>query len=112
MYENQEGCIRDYAERDPYRDIPTAMSPESFVRGAVSTLELSTSYSDARVSSTQSAETTDLVTPDLIQGTPQMQLTMPSKKRENYSFESSNNLNKNFLLFQLLTHRFYVFIFV
>ena len=42
------------------------MSPESFVRGAVSTPEQSTSYSDDRVSS--SAETIDLVTPDLIQG--------------------------------------------
>ena len=60
LYENQEGRIRDYAEREACWDIPTAMSPESFVRGAVSTPERSTSNSDARVSS---------VTPDLIQGT-------------------------------------------
>ena len=66
LYENQEGRIRDYAEREAYWHIPTAMSPESFVRGVVSTPEQSTSYSDARVSS----ETIDLVTPDLIQGTP------------------------------------------
>ena len=46
------------------------MSPESFVSGAVSTPEQSTSYSHARVSSIQSAETIDLVTPNLIQGTP------------------------------------------
>ena len=46
------------------------MSRESFVRGAVSNPEQSTFYSDARVSSTMSAETTDLVTPDLIQGKP------------------------------------------
>ena len=39
MYENQEGCIRDNAERETYWDIPTAMSPESFVSGAVSTPE-------------------------------------------------------------------------
>ena len=38
---------KDYAEREAYWDIPTAMSYESFVRGAVSTPEQSTSYSDA-----------------------------------------------------------------
>ena len=37
LYENQEGCARDYAEREAYSDFSTAMSPESFVRGAVST---------------------------------------------------------------------------
>ena len=46
------------------------MSPESFVRGAVTTLEQSTSSSDAWISSTESAETIDLVTPDVVQGTP------------------------------------------
>ena len=80
LYENQEGCIRDYAEREAYWDIPTAMSPESFVRGPVSTPEQSTSYSDARVSS--SAETIDLVTPDLIQGTPPNAACYAPKKRK------------------------------
>ena len=82
LYENQEGYIRNYAEREAYWDIPTAMSPESFVRGAVSTPEQSTSYSDARVSS--SAETIDLVTPDLnqIQGTPPNAACYAPKKRK------------------------------
>ena len=80
LYENQEGCIRDYAEREAYWDIPTAMSPESFVRGAVSTPEQSTSYSDALVSS--SAETIDLVTPNLIQGTPPNAACYAPKKRK------------------------------
>ena len=57
-----------------------SMSPESFVRGAVSTPEQSTSYSDARVSS--SAETIDLVTPDLIQGTPPNAACYAPKKRK------------------------------
>ena len=70
LYENQEGYIRDYAEREAYLDIPTAMSPESFVRGAISTPEQSTSYSNARISSTQIAETIELATPYLVQGTP------------------------------------------
>ena len=78
LYENQEVCIRDYAEREAYWDIPTAMSPESFVRGAVP--EQSTSYSDARVSS--SAETIDLMTPDLIQGTPTNAACYAPKKRK------------------------------
>ena len=55
LYENQDRCIRDYAEREAYWDIPTEMCPESFVRGTVSTPGKSISYSDARVSS--SAET-------------------------------------------------------
>ena len=80
LYENQEGCFRDYAEREAYLDIPTAMSPESFVRGAVSTPEQSTSYSDAWVSS--SVETIDLVTPDLIQGTPPNAGCYAPKKRK------------------------------
>ena len=80
LYENQEGCIRDYAEREAYWDLPTAMSPESFVRGAVSTPEQSTSYSDARVSS--SAETIDLVTSDLLQGTPPNAACYAPKKRK------------------------------
>ena len=95
LYENQEGCIRDYEEREEYWDIPKAISPESFVRGTVPTPEKSISYSDARVSSTQSAETIDLVTPDLFQGTPQLQLAI-RQNRENFNFESSNNLNRNF----------------
>ena len=53
---------------------------ESFVRGAVSTPEQSTSYSDARVSS--SAETIDLVTPDLIQGTPPNAACYAPEKRK------------------------------
>ena len=80
LNESQEGCILDYAEREVYWDIPTAMSPKSFVRGAVSTPEHSTSYSDARVSS--SAETIDLVTPDLIQGTPSNAACYAPKKRK------------------------------
>ena len=80
LYENHEGCIRDYAEREAYWDIPTTMSPKSFVRGAVSTPEHSTSYSDARVS--LSAETIDLVTPDLIQGTPLNAACCAPKKRK------------------------------
>ena len=80
LYENQEGCIRDYKEREAYWDIPTAMSPESFVRGAVSTPEQSTSYSYARVPS--SAETIDLVTPDFIQGTPPNAACYAPKKRK------------------------------
>ena len=59
LYENQDRCIRDYAERETYWDIPTEMCPESFVRGTVSTPEKSISSSDARVSS--SAETIDLL---------------------------------------------------
>ena len=82
LYENQEGCIRDYAECEAYWHIPTAMSPESFVRGTVSTPEQSISYSDARVSSTQSAETLDLVTPALIQGTPPTTICYAPKKRK------------------------------
>ena len=82
LYENQEGCIRDCVERQAYWDIPTAMSPESFVRGTVSTKEQSTSYSDARVSSTQCAETIDLVTPDLIQGTPPAAACYAPRKRK------------------------------
>ena len=82
LYENQEGCIRDYAERKAHLDIPTAMSPESFVRGTVSTPEKSTTYSDVRVSSTRSAETIDLVTPDLIQGTPLNAVCNVPKKRK------------------------------
>ena len=109
MYDNQEGCIRDYAEREAYRDIPTAMSPESFVRGAVSTPEQSTSYSGARVSS--SAETINLVTPDLIQSTPP-NANCYAPKRENYSFESSNNLNKKLSVVSNIIQRFYIFIFV
>ena len=58
------------------------MSPDSFVRGTVSTPEQSTSYSDAQVSSTQSAETFDLVTPDLIQGTPRTAACYVPKKRK------------------------------
>ena len=102
LYENQEECIRDYAEREAYWDIPTAISSESFVRGAVSTPEQSTSYSDARVPS--SAETIDLVTLDLIQGNPPNAACYASllqMLRKNYSFESSNNLNKKtFLCFK------------
>ena len=82
LYENQEGCIHDYVEREAYWDNPTAMSTESFVRGAVSTPEQSTSYSDAPVSSTQSAETIDLVTPDLIQGTPPTAACYAPKNRK------------------------------
>ena len=82
LYENQTICIRDSAERKAYWDNATAMSPESFVRGTVSTPEQSTSYSDARVSSTQCAETIDLVTPDLIQGTPPTAACYASKKRK------------------------------
>ena len=47
LYENQERCIHDYAERESKWDISTAMSHESFARGAVSTPERSTAYSDA-----------------------------------------------------------------
>ena len=86
------------------------MSPESFVRGAVSTPEQSTSYSDARVSS--SAETIDLVTPDLIQGTPLNAVCYAPKKREKYSFEVSNNLNKKLSFVSNIIPRFYIFIFV
>ena len=68
LYENQEGCIRDYAEREAYWDNSTAMSPESFVMGAVSTPQQTISCSAARISSTQSAETIDLVTPDFTRG--------------------------------------------
>ena len=107
--ENQEGCIRDYAEREAYWDIPTAMSPESFVRGAVSTPEQSTSFSDARVSS--SAETIDLVTQISFKALLQMQLAMRQKK-ENYSFEVSNNLNKKLSFVSNIIPRFYIFIFV
>ena len=82
LYENQEGYFRDYSEREAYWDIPTAMSPDSFVRGTVSTPEQSTSYSDAQVSSTQSAETIDLVTPDLIQETPRAAACYVPKKRK------------------------------
>ena len=83
LYGNQEGCIRDHAERESYWNIPTAMSPTSFVMGAFSTPEQSTSYSDARVSSTQSAETLDLVNPDLIQeGTPPNAACYAPKKRK------------------------------
>ena len=107
LYENKEGCFRDYAERGAYWDIPTAISPESFVWGAVSTPEQSTSYSDARVSS--SAETIDLVTQDLIQGTssPQMQFAM-RQKTENFSFENSNKLS----FVSNIIPRFYIFNFV
>ena len=89
LYKNQESCICDYAERESYWDIPTAMSRESFVSGAISTPEQSTFYSDARVSSTMSAETTDLETPDLIQGNPPKSAFNAPKKRENYILESS-----------------------
>ena len=47
LYENQKRCIRDYAECESNWDIPTAMFQESFARGAVSTQERSTAYSDA-----------------------------------------------------------------
>ena len=80
LYENQEGCIRDYAEREAYWEIPTAMSLRSFVRGAVSTTDKTTSYSDARVSS--SAETIDLMIPDLIQVTPPNAACYAPKKRK------------------------------
>ena len=90
------------------------MSRESFVRGAVSNPEQSTFYSDARVSSTMRAETTDLVTPDLIQGnSPKSACNAPPKK-ENYILESFYNFNKKFSFVSIinLLHRFYVFIFV
>ena len=83
LYENQEGWVHDYAEREAYWDIPTAMSLESFVRGAVSTPEQSTSYSDARVSS--STETIDLVTPDLIQVSSKCSLLCAKKERTTVS---------------------------
>ena len=35
LYGNLEGCNRDSAAREANWDIPTATSPESFVRGAV-----------------------------------------------------------------------------
>ena len=103
LYENQVGSIRDYW------DIPTAMSPESFVRGAVSTPEESTFYSDARVLS--SVEIIDLVTPDLIQSTPPNAACYAPKKKNN-SFESSNNLNKKLSFDSNIIPRFYIFIFV
>ena len=109
LYENQEGYIRDYAEREAYWEIPTAMSLKSFVRGAVSTPDKTTSYSDARVSS--SAETINLVTPDLIQVTPPNAACYAPKKR-NYSFESSNNLNKKLSFVSNIIPRFYIFFFV
>ena len=83
MYENQEECIFDFAEREAYWDIPTAMIPESFVRGAVSIPEHSTSYSDARVLLTHNAETIDLVTPGPMQETLQLQPAMRNKKEKN-----------------------------
>ena len=54
-------CSLDWANREAYFHIPTAMSPESFVRGAVSTPEQPTFFSDARNSSTQSAPQGHLV---------------------------------------------------
>ena len=108
LYENQEGCIRDYAEREAYWDKSKAMSPKLFVMGAVSTPQQSISCLGARISSTQSAETIDLVTPDLTRGDPPTSACL-RQKRENYKCESSNNLNKkNFPLFQILFQFFTV----
>ena len=107
LYENQIGCIRDSAEREANWDIPTAMSLETFVRGAVSTPEQSIYYSDTRVSSTQSAEKTDLVTQTLFKEPLQLQLAM-RQRRENYIFESSNNLKKLSFVSKIIP-RFYSF---
>ena len=87
LYENQEGCILDYPERKLYWGLPIAMSPESFVRGAVSTPapEQSTCYSDACISATQSAETIDLVAQISFKQLLQMQLAMPEKKKTTVS---------------------------
>ena len=82
LYENQEGCVCDCAEREAYCDIPTAMSTKFFVRGAVSFPEQSTCYSDALVSRTQSAETIDLVTTDFFQGTPPTAACNEPKKKK------------------------------
>ena len=70
MYENQEGCFRGYAERESYWVISKSISLKSFVTGAVSTPEQSNSFSGVRISSAESAETINLVTPDFIQVNP------------------------------------------
>ena len=104
LFENQLGCIRDYAEREAYWVIPTAMSPKSFVRGAFSTPEQSTSYSDARVST--SAETIDLVTQISFKAPLQMQLAMRQNKEKTTVWRVLITYTKYFHLFQKLFQDF------
>ena len=71
----------------------------------------SISFLDTRISSKQSAETINLVNPDLIQGVLQIQLAMLLLKNQNYSFETSINLNKkvftvSFIILQVLIFHF------